>query len=146
MLTQNTRTKTRQDFNGEYLDSLRDHDLHYVYGLVNMETGEVGYVGTTYSPRQRAQHHAHDLRWFKEGRYNRQSLAKVTWMAKQPDPPEMKIFAVCPTRRDAEYIERGLIHQFETEGNYHYWKYRPENDSEQLGLFDASSTGDEKPF
>lgn len=141
MLTQNTRTKTRKDYNDKYIETLIDQDLFYVYGLINMENGEVGYIGTTYSPRQRYQHHLHDLMSFQKGIYNRQSPAKVKWMAKQPDPPEMKIFAVCPTRGDAEFIERGLIKAFEIEGNYHYWKYRPEHPQESQMTFN-----DDIPF
>lgn len=144
MLVQNTRTKTRKSYNQEYLKTLEDQDLFFVYGLVNMENGEVGYIGTTYSPRQRMQHHLHDLKCFTAGIYYRQSLAKVTWMANLPDLPEMKIFAVCLDRKDAEFIERGLVRQFEIEGNYHYWKFRKIHpvDENQVNLFEY----DEKPF
>lgn len=141
MLVQNSRTKTRKNYNDSFIETLVDQDLYYVYGLTNMENGEVGYIGTTYSPNQRYQHHLHDLKSFIDGCYNRQSPAKVKWMAKQYEPPEMKIFAVCMDRKTAEFIERGLIKSFEIEGNYHYWKYRPENDIKHERLFD-----DDIPF
>ena len=131
-LVKNTLTRHRLKNNDIWLCELVGHELYYIYGLVNMETGEVGYIGTTYDPHKRQQHHEHDLRRFRGGTYNRQSRAKVEWMANQPDPPEMKIFAICTTREDAEFIERGLVKEFEMQGNYHYWKYVPRPEGETV--------------
>ena len=145
VLTWNTNTKGRMQQNMATLDHLKEGELFYVYGLVNLETGEVGYIGTTYDLHKRRQHHKSDLRKFLDGTYYRQSPSKVAWQARQSDPPEMKVFAICPTRKDAEFIEKGLVRAFQMSGNYHYWKYRPEHDAMQTTIFD-DIPDDDIPF
>ena len=127
MFIQNTNTKGRQKRNTEWLEQAQGGELFYVYALTNLETGMVGYIGTTYDPHKRMQHHLSELKHYRNGNYTRNSLAKVQWMAAQPDTPVMKVLAVCTTRKDAELIERGLVWGLDLQGNHHPWKEKQED-------------------
>lgn len=135
------RLNVRRRYNEKFLKKLEGRELFYIYGLISAEN-VVGYIGTTYDPQSRRWQHFNDRERFLKGSYQRGSLLKVGWMAGFQDLPKFHIFAVCEDRRTAEYIERGLMHRFKVEGNFHPWKYK----LERYAMENEEMFNDEIPY